>query len=282
MSRQYVRLSVITIVPTTRTLGRPYITSFKADGSVSFWSFSGRELGPPAPNLIGTTSYTNEKHVRLLADTAGKVKVDNFGYLVPYTGDFFYDLVMFGDASVHIATRDRDEERTAEKFNDFAMVPVLEDFTYNAGWRVDKHIRYMVDITGTGRADVIGFGETSVFLSRNNGPDGFDLPSIVLNDLCYNQGWRLNKHLRFLANFSSKDRPDIIGFGETSVVLAKNNGDGTFDQQLHHLILDQFTYSSGWRVDQHVRIPADVTGNGLADIVGFDDSRSTTSRRMAP
>jgi hypothetical protein len=134
----------------------------------------------------------------------------------------------------------------------------------------------MVDVRKTGRADIIGFGDAGVFLSKNDpNPEGagfiFTTPSIVLDDLCYDKGWRLDKHLRFLADFYGQGFPDIIGFGERSVVIAKNRGNGTFEDPHDVLGLNQFTFSSGWRVDKHVRTLANVTSKGRVDIVGFGD-----------
>lgn len=258
MVQRRVYSPVITIVSTTKTLRHPYIIGFKtqANGAVSLWSFRGKELLPSHP--LGDFSYTNDRHVCLLADTTGRP-----GGL--------HDLVLFGNTGVHVATRNSKEN----KFDNFnAKVFSLADFAFNSGWRVDKHIRYMADVRKTGRADIIGFGDAGVVLSENI-KDGdtfsFTTPSVVLNDLGYDQGWRLNKHLRFLANFYGNGVPDIIGFGETDVCLVKNNGNGTFENR-HDLGLNQFTYSHGWRVDKHVRTLADVAGKkGLADIVGFGD-----------
>ena len=180
-----------------------------------------------------------------------------------------YDLILFDNTGVRVATRNSEEN----KFDDFNVkVFSLEDFfAFDSGWRVDKHIRYMVDLRKTGRADIIGFGDAGIFLSKND-PDGdgfrFSTPSIVLHDLCYDQGWRLDRHLRFMVDFCGNGVPDIIGFGETGVFLVKNNGDGTLED-VYDLDLAQFTYSHGWRVDKHVRTLANVAGEGRADIVGF-------------
>ena len=66
--------------------------------------------------------------------------------------------------------------------------------------------------------------------------------------------------------------PDIIGFGETNVVVAKNKGNGTFEdpiviQGLDIQGVDQFTFSSGWRVNKHVRTLANATSKRRVDIV---------------
>lgn len=252
MLQRSVHSLVITIVPTTKTLGRPYIIGFKNDGSVIVWSFTSDEFPSPA-DLPDTPIYENNKHVRLLADT---------------TGNGFYDLVAFTDTDVRVATRNSNENT----FNPF--VEKLRDFTFNKGWRVGEHIRYMADVRKTGRADIIGFGAKYVVLSKSD-PKGngfiFTEPSIVLEDLCCDQGWQLNRHVRLLADFYGQGFPDIIGFGETSVVIARNRGDGTFEGPRVVPGLNEFTCSSGWRVDKHVRTLATITSKEHVDIVGFKD-----------
>ena len=46
-----------------------------------------------------------------------------------------------------------------------------------------------------------------------------------------------------------------------------SNGDGTF--QPPRFVLGDLGFDAGWRVDQHPRFPADLTGDRRADIVGF-------------
>ena len=64
-------------------------------------------------------------------------------------------------------------------------------------------------------------------------------------------------------------RADIVGFGDDGVWTALSNGDGTF--QPARFVLSDFGVNNGWRVDQHPRFLADLTGDGRADIVGFGD-----------
>ena len=40
---------------------------------------------------------------------------------------------------------------------------VVDNFGYDAGgWRVDQHPRFLADVTGDGRADIVGFGNAGV------------------------------------------------------------------------------------------------------------------------
>ncbi|KWT75596.1 Rhs family protein [Variovorax sp. WDL1] len=42
---------------------------------------------------------------------------------------------------------------------------VLGNFGYNAGgWRVERHPRFLSDVSGDGRADIVGFGDAGVWV----------------------------------------------------------------------------------------------------------------------
>jgi hypothetical protein len=44
---------------------------------------------------------------------------------------------------------------------------LVRNYGYNAGgWRVDQHPRFLADTTGDGRADIVGFGDAGVYVSR--------------------------------------------------------------------------------------------------------------------
>lgn len=187
-----------------------------------------------------------DKHIRLVAKT---------------TGNKCADLVGFGEMGVWISQNNGDNT-----FQDPKMV--LPDFSYAAGWHVDKHLRFMADIRNTGRADIVGFGDSGVFVSLNNGDGTFSPASLVTGIFGYKStGWRLEKHPRFLADTNGNGYPDVVGFGESNVYVAYNNGDGTF--QPPKKVLAELCYSDNWRVDQHPRFVADMTGNGKPDLVGF-------------
>jgi hypothetical protein len=150
---------------------------------------------------------------------------------------------------------------------------VLADLGFKAGgWRVEKHPRFLADITGDRRADIVAFGDAGVWTALSNGDGTFQAPRFVLADLGFKAGgWRVEKHPRFLADITGDGRADIIGFGDAGVWTALSNGDGSlaFTPQL---ALEDFGYNQSWRVENHPRFVADVTGEGRADIVGFGDA----------
>ena len=111
--------------------------------------------------------------------------------------------------------------------------------------------RFVADLTGDGRADIVGFGLDGVWVSINNGNGTFQPPNMVLSAFSFHTGWMVERHPRFLADLTGDGRADIVGFGDAGVWTALNNGDGTF-QPMKFVVAD-LGYNQGWRVDQHPR-----------------------------
>jgi hypothetical protein len=180
------------------------------------------------------------------------------------------------------------------KGNDFALCEytpshlgwspqlVIRNFGYSAGgWRVDKHPRMMADTSGDGRADLVGFGEAGVYVSRALATGGFEPPVLRIGNFGYSAGgWRVDKHPRFLADTTGDGRADVVGFGDGGVWVSRAQPDGTFDAL--RLVVANFGYTAGgWRVEKHPRMMADTTGDGRADIVGFGEAGVWMSRAQA-
>ncbi|MEU5050311.1 FG-GAP-like repeat-containing protein [Streptomyces sp. NPDC021096] len=92
--------------------------------------------------------WTSGKHLRFLADV---------------TGDGNPDIVGFGDEGVWVS-----HSRGDGQFEQAQLV--CRGFGYNedaGGWRVDRHPRFLADITGDGRVDIVGFGGPGVYVARN-------------------------------------------------------------------------------------------------------------------
>jgi hypothetical protein len=189
-----------------------------------------------------------DKHPRFLADLRGNGRCD---------------IVGFGDAGVYVALSNGDGSFGPVQF-------VVPDFGQEAGgWRVDRHPRFLANLTGTGHADIVGFGDAGVYVALGNTDGTFGPVQFVLADFGFEAGgWRVDKHPRFLADTTGDGRADIVGFGDDGVWVALGNGDGTF--QSPRLIIGDFGFEAGgWRVDKHPRFVSDITGDGRADIVGF-------------
>jgi hypothetical protein len=147
---------------------------------------------------------------------------------------------------------------------------VLADFGVDQGWRVDSHPRFVRDLTGDRACDIVGFGDEGVLTALNNGSGGFGAVHLAVSDLGFDQGWRLDRHIRDVVDLTGDSRCDVLGFGEDGVWVALNHGDGTFEPA--RFVLADFAVNAfGWQVDRHPRLVADLTGDGRGDIVGFGD-----------
>ncbi len=184
----------------------------------------------------------NEEHPRMLADV---------------NGDGRKDVVGFGNDGVWIGLS------TGYLFTPIQFA--LAEFGYNQGWRVSNHVRTMADINGDGKQDIVGFGIHGVWIALSTGA-GFGPIQFAVADFGYNQGWRVSKHVRTMADVNGDGRQDIVGFGEDGVWIALSTGAGFGPLQLG---MTDFGYNQGWRVSDHVRAMADVNGDGRQDIVGF-------------
>ncbi|WP_190085778.1 VCBS repeat-containing protein [Streptomyces longisporoflavus] len=229
---------------------RPAIFGFAEDGVYLSPGQPGGRFGTPrrvVTELGYETGWRVEKHPRFLADVTSS------------SGD---DIVGFGDQGVWTALAVGDGTFKEAKF-------VLAEFGYERGWRVEKHPRFLADITGDGTADIVGFGDQGVWTALSNGDGTFKEAKFMIAELGYETGWRVEKHPRFLADITGDGTADIVGFGDQGVWTALSNGDGTFKEA--KFVLADLGYESGWRVERHPRLMATITLDPGADIVAFGD-----------
>ncbi|WP_405502153.1 FG-GAP-like repeat-containing protein [Streptomyces niveus] len=197
--------------------------------------------------------WVADKHPRFLADT---------------TGDGRVDVVGCHDDGVWVSLQDEDGT-----FAPLADEPALRAFGHGeeaGGWLADKHPRFLADTTGDGRLDVVGCYDDGVWVSLQDEEGVFAEPSYVLDDFGTDQGWSsVEENPRFLVSTTDGEARDIIGFGPQGVVLARGLGDGTFEPA--KLVLNDFGDAQGWKSRKHLRLLADITGDGNPDIIGFGD-----------
>jgi V8-like Glu-specific endopeptidase len=143
-----------------------------------------------------------------------------------------------------------------------------------------RHPRVLADTTGDGRADIVGFGDAGVWLSRATAAAGFTEPQLVVANFAVSAGgWRVHQHPRLLADTTGDGRADIVGFGNAGAYAARARGNGTFTEP--QLVVTNFGHDAGgWRVHQHPRFLADTTGDGRADIVGFGNAGVYVARSL--
>ena len=122
------------------------------------------------------------------------------------TGQGRGDIVGFGDAGVWTALSNGDGTFESPRV-------VLADFGYVAGgWRVDRHPRFLADVTGDGAADIVGFGDAGVYVAVSIGGGNFSFqPLPVVPDFGYEAGgWRVEKNPRLLGDITGGGAADVV------------------------------------------------------------------------
>jgi hypothetical protein len=284
----------------TRRKGKADIVSFGVQGVTILRT----SLMPCYPKLVQhfgyNTFWRKEQHVRLVGDTTGNGHSDIIGFgfsgvlvsrsngdsfsppslvledfglatgwrvsqHIRYVADLrkmgYVDIIGFGNRGVFVSLNNGDGTFAPARL-------VLNDFGFDAGgWRLDRHLRFLADVTGDGILDIVAFGESCVFVALGNGDGTFAAPRAVINDLAYSSQWRIDTHRRTLADLTGDGKADIIGFGTAEVYVALNNGDGMF--QAPRRVVQRFgTVSTQWDpVTARTLFVADVNGSGYGDIV---------------
>ncbi len=177
--------------------------------------------------------------------------------LADVNGDGRQDVVGFGDDGVWFAPAINQT---------FSPAFVLADFGYNQSWRVSKHVRTTGDINGDKLADIIGFGEAGVYRALSTAT-GLAPVTFVAANFGYDQGWRVDRHARLLADVNGDGRKDIVAFGDEGVWLALATPGGYFSAPA--FVLAEFGFNQGWTSALHIRTTADLNGDDRQDIIGF-------------
>lgn len=207
--------------------------------------------------------------------SAASLKISDFGYsfgsgwklnenprlIGDVNGDGKSDIVGFGNNGVILSLS------TGTGFT--SPVQVLSDYNYanGTGWTVNQP-RFLADVNGDGKDDIVGFGNTGVFVSFSTG-SGFTAASLKINNFGYNNGngWKLNEHPRLIGDVNGDGKADIVGFDNNGVILSLSTGT-TFTTPAQVLADYGYANGTGWTVNQP-RLLADVDGDGKDDIVGF-------------
>ncbi|MGY0793222.1 FG-GAP-like repeat-containing protein [Azospirillum argentinense] len=182
-------------------------------------------------------------------------------------GDGRVDIIGFGSNNVRVALGQADGTFGKDQ------IAYAGEFGANNWWTTqDLYPRFIADVNGDGRADIVGFGSENVKVALGRADGTFEAAQVgYAGYFGVNYAWTSqNECPRAVADVNGDGCADIIGFGGMgNVRVALGRTDGTFATE-QIALSGHFGYNSGWITqDQFPRMVADVNGDGLADIVGF-------------
>ncbi len=130
-------------------------------------------------------------------------------------------------------------------------------------------VAWDTDLNSDGRADIAGFAVSAVRTALSGGST-FGSSATGVAGFGSSSGWSTSKHLRMVTDVTGDGAPDVVGFSNKGIMVAKGNGSGKFATAQRWSTA--FGSSSGWTLSRHIRTLADVNGDGRPDVVGFDSS----------
>ena len=148
------------------------------------WGYK-RNLSPLTTTIRPDGTTFTRARLGELESVASLPSYNEFGravQLLDLAGDGLPDAVSF-DRSLP-GFFERDARGGWESFQPFASLPNI-DFA-------DPNLRF-VDLTGDGRADIVGFGDAGVWVALNQGNGTFGPPQLAVTNFGYSAGgWRVD------------------------------------------------------------------------------------------
>jgi Leucine-rich repeat (LRR) protein len=191
--------------------------------------------------------------------------------LADVNGDGLADIVAFGNKATYVSLSN------GARFG--APVAWIAGYGVSAGgWTShDAYPRYLADVNGDGKADIVAFGAKGTYVSLSTG-SGFAPAALWLNGFgVFAGGWSSQDlYPRLLGDVNGDGLADIIAFGDKATYVSLSDG-ARFGAPA--VWLNAYGASAGgWTSwDVFPRLIGDVNGDGLADIVAFGNRATYVS-----
>lgn len=155
-------------------------------------------------------------------------------------------------------------------FSNTNGTPLIANFNPANGWASqDQNPRHIADVNGDGYGDIVGFGFAGVLVSLGSANGAFGPATLTVSNFGQTAGWVSdNQFHREVADVNGDGRADIIGFGQSGVLVSFATSGGGFASPISGIA--NFGVAQGWLSQAgFARVVGDVNGDGRADIVGF-------------
>lgn len=179
-------------------------------------------------------------------------------------GDGMADIVGFAEDGVHVCFSN------GQTFTPYETTPHLDKFGRGSAagsWGLKPHPRFLVDVNGDKKADIVGFSQHGVDVALSTGT-GFTEPEEWIADFG-SQDWNPEMHPRFMADVNGDGRADIIACGSHGTYVSLSTGESFEPKTMWVQAYGEANDAGSWSMDLHLRMVADVDGDGKTDFVGF-------------
>jgi Bacterial Ig-like domain/Endonuclease/Exonuclease/phosphatase family/FG-GAP-like repeat/RTX calcium-binding nonapeptide repeat (4 copies) len=237
-----------------------YVSLGQADGTFAA-TITG--IAGFAASVVGGSWGNNNLYTRELADV---------------NGDGRADIVGFGSDSTHVALGQADGTFA----NSIIGIAGFGASVAGGDWVSREQLpRFVGDISGDGRADIVGFGRTGVSIALGQADGTFGAITLTTNQFSFDSGWFSQDSLpRMLADLNGDGRMDLVGFGfaGTYGALALSDGAGFTDAALMTASFGRGTLDGLWDSNNiNPRMLGDVDADNRADLIGFGTTGAITA-----
>lgn len=254
------------------------VEDLNGDGRADIWgvgpggvlvSMNQRETQHPSGNagLFGNYFDTPRLMVPFFSQLNGWDPQKHPIELADVNADGLKDIIGFFNAEVYVSTG-RLVNNGIFTFNS-PTIWYQNDFCYQAGnYDLSHHPRWITDMTGDGKADLVAFGQDGVWVATSNGTsfNPADRWSPYFGSDSSAGSWNGIRHERFLVDYNLDGLTDIVAMGNENVELSLSTGNAFTTPQV---LLSDFCVGQGWQKNIHQIQLGDVNGDRRVDIIGF-------------
>lgn len=226
------------------------------DGILDFVGFGGGvwiDDGTPSGFVADNTSWSTEFFGGAWTDESVAPR-----FAADVNGDGKADAIGIDPNGVHVALS------TGSAFSPSTVWST--DFVTSLGWtQQDSTPRFVGDFNGDGKADLLGFGVSSVIVGVSTGTA---FQSITVSTEFTGAAWTSqNETPRFVADVNGDGKADLVGINASGVHVAFSDGTKAKPAILAFRGLNP---NDGWTSQNATpRFLEDVNGDKKADILGF-------------